>query len=489
MDAAAELDVAAFGLAGVDGVGFWEKQNPWPGDQFEVETWESSISSRSFCRQPRPSSFALQLPYKRVRNVPAETSGEDQEEEEDYGARFDDVHGAFTGPECGDSLHWGAAQGMGAAFSEQAETRTINNFSGEFDSDTGPVTPNSSGSPSAGRGRGTGTGTSTGSVFFKTKLCTKFRAGTCPYNSNCNFAHGMEELRKPPPGWEEIAAVQDAERGFRTGQPIMSSTGSGNSCDTQRFHKTRPCKKYYSEGGCPYGDRCNFLHDDQARERESNAISLGPGPAGSPSSGIGAPSERPPNWKTRLCNKWETTGHCPFGQKCHFAHGLTELQTHGGFHVESKNGATSGSGTRNETKQVGRTSKIISDNGSLHVSTLYAADGHSTINISRHGVGVLSMQIKKQVVESKPNWRGRTDEISTIYGDWIEEDEWEQTPALFKATTDQPTGKFSEFKEESFQLVSKPVKRNVVSESGQMQNSQHANFKRFKKGEDGWVRE
>lgn len=26
-------------------------------------------------------------------------------------------------------------------------------------------------------------------------------------------------------------------------------------------------------------------------------------------------------WKTKMCNKWETMGHCLFGEKCHFAHG------------------------------------------------------------------------------------------------------------------------------------------------------------------------
>ncbi|GJR84897.1 zinc finger CCCH domain-containing protein 56 [Tanacetum coccineum] len=30
---------------------------------------------------------------------------------------------------------------------------------------------------------------------------------------------------------------------------------------------------------------------------------------------------KPSNWKTRICNKWEQTGYCPFGSKCHFAHG------------------------------------------------------------------------------------------------------------------------------------------------------------------------
>jgi hypothetical protein len=43
--------------------------------------------------------------------------------------------------------------------------------------------------------------------------------------------------------------------------------------------------------------------------------------AATASAAAGSITPRPPNWKTRLCNKWETTGQCPFGDKCHFAHG------------------------------------------------------------------------------------------------------------------------------------------------------------------------
>jgi hypothetical protein len=38
--------------------------------------------------------------------------------------------------------------------------------------------------------------------------------------------------------------------------------------------------------------------------------------------------QKPSNWKTRICNKWEMTGYCPFGSKCHFAHGAA-----GEFHT------------------------------------------------------------------------------------------------------------------------------------------------------------
>lgn len=276
-----------------------------------------------------------------------------------------------------------AANG-GGALPKQNSSRGSNSF--EL-AEMGSVLVDSS---AASRNTSAVKGKGTGSIFFKTKLCCKFRAGTCPYNSNCNFAHGMEELRKPPPGWEEMVAAQEAERVSRGAnnnqiQVVAEPTGGGNQGDNQRFHKTpRPCRKFYTEEGCPYGDRCIFMHDDQGSQvrvlRESNAISLGPMTSQlNGASSAGGSSERPSNWKTRVCNKWETTGHCPFGQKCHFVHS--------------------------------------------------SSDGPSSVLNSRHGSGAAVSQAQRQGSKAQLKWKGPADEISTIYGDWIEEDEWESMMA------------------------------------------------------------
>ncbi|GAB4858155.1 hypothetical protein Ancab_009552 [Ancistrocladus abbreviatus] len=177
-----------------------------------------------------------------------------------------------------------------------------------------------------------------GRMFFKTKLCCKFRAGVCPYITNCNFAHGIEELRRPPPNWQEIVAAHEEERGVSVEQreehqiPTISSSDSRS--ESQRSYKGRHCKKFYTDEGCPYGDNCTFLHDEQSRARESVAISVSPTVgSGYGTSGV---NQKPSNWKTRICNKWETTGNCPFGSKCHFAHGLAELHKYGGAVVETE---------------------------------------------------------------------------------------------------------------------------------------------------------
>lgn len=182
-------------------------------------------------------------------------------------------------------------------------------------------------------------------IFFKTRLCAKFKMGLCRNGENCNFAHGIEDMRQPPPNWQELVGLRDNE----------DRSSSGNWEDDQKIiHRMKLCKKFYNGEECPYGDRCNFLHEDPAkyrddlgRFRESSAISIGTTPPPVINGNVSSNSEdsrvvnsvsdpsrvnmmKPVYWKTKLCNKWEQTGHCPFGEKCHFAHGNAELQASSG---------------------------------------------------------------------------------------------------------------------------------------------------------------
>lgn len=184
----------------------------------------------------------------------------------------------------------------------------------------------------------------TSHIFFKTRMCAKFKMGLCRNGENCNFAHGVEDMRQPPPNWQELVGLREEEQ---------RPPGSWDD-DQKIIHKMKLCKKYYNGEQCPYGERCNFLHedpskfrDDAGRCRESSAISLVAN--GSPKShqlnysnnnnsdsqnnnnnikvlnNTGSDALRSivkaPFFKTKLCTKWEMTGHCPFADKCHFAHG------------------------------------------------------------------------------------------------------------------------------------------------------------------------
>ncbi|KAK4483472.1 hypothetical protein RD792_010664 [Penstemon davidsonii] len=255
-----------------------------------------------------------------------------------------------------------------------------------------------------------------GKMFFKTKLCCKFRIGTCPYITNCNFAHSIEELRKPPPNWQEIVAAHDEDRGASSEPreefqiPIL-----GVSDDTQRSYKGRHCKKFYTEEGCPYGENCTFLHDEHSKARESVAISLGPGSGGGGGGGGGGGYRsngnesilKPSNWKTRICNKWELTGYCPFGPKCHFAHGAAELNR---FDSEGKDSSTP------EAKQGVFPSRTSMDTVGPSVTSVPHSDNyHMGVPSQR-----LSNAMQKTGQRATQKWKG-PDKISKIYGDWIDD--------------------------------------------------------------------
>lgn len=137
----------------------------------------------------------------------------------------------------------------------------------------------------------------TSCMFFKTRLCQKFKTGSCPWGNNCNFAHGIEELRPPPPNWQELVS------------------------DQQSMHKKKICRKFYNGEVCPYGDRCIYLH--VVRESFGMAMGSMAGPdriGGFSSAADRNGSNQKP--KVNICYKWLTTGHCFFGERCIFAHGL-----------------------------------------------------------------------------------------------------------------------------------------------------------------------
>ncbi|KAF8393246.1 hypothetical protein HHK36_021487 [Tetracentron sinense] len=243
-------------------------------------------------------------------------------------------------------------------------------------------------------------------IFFKTRLCAKFKVGMCPFGDSCNFAHGMDDMRKPPPNWQELVGGREEDR----------TTLNGDE-DQRIINKMKLCKKFYNGEECPYGDRCNFLHEDRGkfredsgRFRESSAISIGT--TGSPGGNISFSDQpdgngfvnssfdanrvnlKPVYWKTRPCHRLEMTGHCPFGEKCHFAHGQAELQK-------------LGCQTEVETGIAGTTPP------KPHPNT--ANDASSSIT----GIGATCKQ-QVQCKKALLKWKG-LEKISRIYADWIDD--------------------------------------------------------------------
>ncbi|KAJ4884066.1 Zinc finger CCCH domain-containing protein 14 [Raphanus sativus] len=69
----------------------------------------------------------------------------------------------------------------------------------------------------------------------KTELCNKWQqTGACPYADNCQFAHGIDELR-----------------------PVIRHPR----------YKTEVCRMIVTGATCPYGHRCHFRHSLTEQER------------------------------------------------------------------------------------------------------------------------------------------------------------------------------------------------------------------------------
>ncbi|XP_076940462.1 zinc finger CCCH domain-containing protein 14-like [Bidens hawaiensis] len=85
--------------------------------------------------------------------------------------------------------------------------------------------------------------------------------------------------------------------------------------------KTKPCMKYFSMDGCPFGENCHFLHYfPGGYNAVAQLMNL---PPISTATQSGTPSTV--TSKSKLCKNFTTAEGCKFGDQCHFAHGDHEL--------------------------------------------------------------------------------------------------------------------------------------------------------------------
>lgn len=104
--------------------------------------------------------------------------------------------------------------------------------------------------------------------------------------------------------------------GFKKSKQEMDSLSTGVGS------KSKPCTKFFSTAGCPFGESCHFLHHVPGGYKAvAQMVNLGPTVALSPVPNSSAPSAV----KSRLCKKYNSAEGCKFGDKCHFAHGEWEL--------------------------------------------------------------------------------------------------------------------------------------------------------------------
>ncbi|XP_019421322.1 PREDICTED: zinc finger CCCH domain-containing protein 14-like [Lupinus angustifolius] len=112
--------------------------------------------------------------------------------------------------------------------------------------------------------------------------------------------------------------------GFKKTKQEMDSLSTGVGS------KSKPCTKFFSTSGCPFGESCHFLHYvPGGYNAVAHMIHIKPA-APPPSRDVVAPSLGPngsgqPTVKSRICSKFNTAEGCKFGDKCHYAHGEWEL--------------------------------------------------------------------------------------------------------------------------------------------------------------------
>ncbi|KAF2317819.1 hypothetical protein P3X46_022984 [Hevea brasiliensis] len=81
----------------------------------------------------------------------------------------------------------------------------------------------------------------------------------------------------------------------------------------QGMFKTELCNKWQETGTCPYGDHCQFAHGIEELR----------------------PVIRHPRYKTEVCRMVLAGDICPYGHRCHFRHVLTEQESFMG-HLKPK---------------------------------------------------------------------------------------------------------------------------------------------------------
>ncbi|AQK47003.1 putative plastid-lipid-associated protein 13 chloroplastic [Zea mays] len=104
------------------------------------------------------------------------------------------------------------------------------------------------------------------------------------------------------------------------------------SFQTGLSSKSKPCNKFFSTIGCPFGEGCRFLHFvPGGYPAVAKMLNLGSPAVSAPSrthvdhAALTGTSHSASSGKTRMCTKYNTTEGCRFGDKCHFAHSEREL--------------------------------------------------------------------------------------------------------------------------------------------------------------------
>ncbi|CAG0894092.1 unnamed protein product [Darwinula stevensoni] len=123
------------------------------------------------------------------------------------------------------------------------------------------------------------------------------------HHNNNNVMCNNNSLGPPAPS--AVAAHRKLDRCHS--EPVHKNNGvekpRGANINSSRY-KTELCRPFEENGHCKYGEKCQFAH------------------------GIGEirTLARHPKYKTELCRTFHTIGFCPYGPRCHFIHNAEEAR-------------------------------------------------------------------------------------------------------------------------------------------------------------------
>ncbi|XP_071736105.1 zinc finger CCCH domain-containing protein 14-like [Rutidosis leptorrhynchoides] len=106
--------------------------------------------------------------------------------------------------------------------------------------------------------------------------------------------------------------------------------------------KSKPCMKFFSFSGCPFGEGCHFSHYVPGGYKAPDQFTNVGGPLSRKPFIQQSFTDGPaPPMKSKLCNKLNTPEGCKFGDNCRYAHSEAEL---GGRPYENPRGPMNYSG-------------------------------------------------------------------------------------------------------------------------------------------------
>lgn len=140
----------------------------------------------------------------------------------------------------------------------------------------------------------------------------------------------QQTLHQPQP--QQLAEVAQKEHHHhQTQQQQIPSPSPSQQTQQQNspLYKTRLCERFETEGSCPYGPKCNFAHGVvELRGRiAGDASNQQQHQQDKSDDRTNVDSNGNQLFKTKLCEKFMKDKFCQYGPKCHFAHGEEELKT------------------------------------------------------------------------------------------------------------------------------------------------------------------